>query len=169
MVVLFVYSGIHPLCRCMSLFLMMILPWSTTLKYKCTDCWTWVQEEPYLPHSALQSFSLLFFIMHPQYFLSKRASALVHPHCWAILLLTIENMCLATNFTRWEGYIRKDVSGVSSSSFPLGDLKTWTWATLDEFLSTTHIVLSSLLIMTSMTKSDYRMHPLPSLELQQPP
>ena len=53
-------------------------------------------------------FFLLFFIMQPQYFLSQRASALVHPHFWALILLTMENMCLAITFTRCEGYARKD-------------------------------------------------------------
>ena len=59
-------------------------------------------------------FYLLFFILHPQSFFTRRASALVHPHWWALLSLTMENMCLATTFTRWEGFARNDGSEISS-------------------------------------------------------
>ena len=34
-------------------------------------------------------FFLIIFIMYPQYFLSRRASTLAHPHCRALLLLTM--------------------------------------------------------------------------------
>ena len=86
-------------------------------------------------------FSLLFFIMYPKYFLSWRASDLLHLHHWALLLWKMENMCLATTFTLWEVSEGKYGSGVSSSSFPLDELRTWPRAPLDGFLSTAHIVL----------------------------
>ena len=104
----------------------------------------------------------ILFIMHPQFFLSWRAYALVHPHWWAQILLTMENMWLATTFTWWEVPTRKYGSGISSSSFPLDDFKTWPQAPLDRCLSTACIVLSSPAKMTSMIKIDYIMHPLPS-------
>ena len=98
-------------------------------------------------------FSLLFFIMYLQYLLIWRASALVHPHRWSLLLLTMENMCFATTFTQWEGSARKDSSEISSSSFTLYDFRTWPWAPFYEWLSTARIVLSSLLKMTAMIKN----------------
>ena len=91
-------------------------------------------------------FSLFFFIMYPQYFLSRRASALVHPHRRSLLSLTMENMCFATTFTRWEGSARKDGSEISVWSFPFGDLRTWPRATLDGCLSTARIVISLSLL-----------------------
>ena len=97
-------------------------------------------------------FSLLFFIMYPQYFLIRRASGLVHPHRISLLLLTTEKMCFATNFMRWEGSARKDGLGISSWSFTFYELRTWPWAPLDGCLSTDCIVLSSLLTMISMIK-----------------
>ena len=69
-------------------------------------------------------FPLLFFIMYPQSFLSRRASDLVNPHFWALLSLTMENMCLETAFTQWEISERNNGSVIYSSSFPLDDLKT---------------------------------------------
>ena len=101
-------------------------------------------------------FSLFFFIMYPQSFLSRRAYALVQPHCRSLLLLTMEQMCFATTFTQWERSARKDGSGISSWSFPFDDLRTWPREPLDGFLSTARIVLSSSLTMISMTKKcDY--------------
>ena len=97
-------------------------------------------------------FYLFFFIMYPQYFLSRRASTLVHPHCRFLLSLTMENICFATTFTRWEGSARKDGSGISSWSFPFNDLRTWPRAPLDGCLSTARTVLSSSLTMISITK-----------------
>ena len=41
----------------------------------------------------------------------------LHPHCWASLLLTMENMCIATTITRWEGSVRKDGSGIPHQVF----------------------------------------------------
>ena len=67
----------------------------------------------------------IFFIVYPQYFLSRRASALVHPHRWSLILLEMEKMFLATTFTWWEVYSRKYGFGISSSSFTLHDLRTW--------------------------------------------
>ena len=58
-------------------------------------------------------FSLFFFIMYPQYVLSRRASALVHPHRRSLLSLTMEKMSFATTFTQWEGSARKYGSGIS--------------------------------------------------------
>ena len=58
-------------------------------------------------------FSLFFFIVYPQSFLIRRASALVHPHRWALLSLRMENMFLAKTFTQYEGNSRKDGYGVS--------------------------------------------------------
>ena len=43
---------------------------------------------------------ILFFIIYLQYFLSLRASAVVHPHCWDLPLLTMENIFLTTTFKR---------------------------------------------------------------------
>ena len=86
-------------------------------------------------------FSLLFLIMHLQYILSRRAYALVHPHRWVLLSLKIEKMRIATTFTRWEGSARKYGSGISSSSFPLDDFRTWTRAPLDRCLSKARIML----------------------------
>ena len=83
----------------------------------------------------------LFFIMYPQSFLILRASALVHPHCWALSLLTIEKMCLSTNFMRWEGSAINDGSDISSSSFPLGVFRTWPQTTIKGCLSTARIVI----------------------------
>ena len=105
---------------------------------------------------------LFFFIMYPQSFLSRRASALVHPHWRALILFTTENVCLATTFTRWEVSTSKYGSRISSSSFPLDHFRTWPRAPLDECLSTARIFLSLFLTTTSMIKSDYIMHPLPS-------
>ena len=59
----FFCSKIHPICCCMSLFLLMLLSWITTLQYNCHERWTCAKEEPYFPHSTLQ----LFF---PYYYLS---------------------------------------------------------------------------------------------------
>ena len=64
----------------------------------------------------------------------------------------MENVWLDTTFTRWEGSARKDGSGISSSSFPSDDFRTWPRALLDGCLSTTLVVLSSLLTITSMIK-----------------
>ena len=80
-----------------------------------------------------------------------------------------ENMCLDTTFTLWEISARKDVSVISSSSYPLDDFRTCHCSPLNVCLSAARIVLSSFLAMTSMIKSDYIMHPLPYLELQNPP
>ena len=57
---------------------------------------------------------LLLFIIYHQSFLIMRTSALLHPHHWALPLLTMENMCLATTFTLWEGYARNNGTGISS-------------------------------------------------------
>ena len=62
-------------------------------------------------------FSLFIFIMYSSSFLSRRASALVDSHRWALILLTVKKMCLATTFMRWEGSARKEGSGISSSTF----------------------------------------------------
>ena len=97
-------------------------------------------------------FPLLFFIMYPRSFFSWWAYTLVHPHRWALHLLTMKNMCLATTFTRWEGYTRTYGYGISSSSLPLNDFRSWNRSPFDGFLSTAHIFLSSLLTMTSMIK-----------------
>ena len=98
----------------------------------------------------LNFFPLFFFIIYPQYFSSRRSSALVHPHLWALILLTMENMCLDKTFTRWEWSTRKDGSGISSSSFTLDDLRTWPREPLDGWFKTAHILLSLLLTTTSM-------------------
>ena len=95
-------------------------------------------------------FSLFFFIIYPQSFLSRRAYAWVHPHRISILSLTMEKMCFATAFTQWEGSTRKDGLGISSWRFPFDDLRTWPQAPLDGLLSTAHIVLSLPLTMTSI-------------------
>ena len=87
-------------------------------------------------------FSIFFFIIYPQSLFSRRASALVHPHRWALILLTTENMCLATTFTWWEGSASKDGSDIYSSSFPLYDFRTWPRAHLDVCSSKSYIVLS---------------------------
>ena len=97
-------------------------------------------------------FFLFFFILYSQSFLSRRASALVHPHHRSLLSLTMEKMCFATTFTRWEGSASKDGSRIYFLRFPFDDLRTWTRAPLDGCLSTARIVLSSLLTMTSMIK-----------------
>ena len=108
-------------------------------------------------------FFLFFFIMYPKYFLIWRASALVHPHCWALLSLTIENMCLATIFTRLEVSARNDGSRISSSSFPLDVFRTWPRTPIYGCFIKSHIVLSSSLTMKSTMKTNYIMHPLPFL------
>ena len=59
-------------------------------------------------------FFLFFFIIYPQFLLILRSSTLVHLHRWSLLSLTTENMCLAANFTWWEGSGRKDDTGISS-------------------------------------------------------
>ena len=114
-------------------------------------------------------FSLIFFVMYPQYFLSQRSISSVYPHCWSLLSLTMENMCLTTTFTRGEVSARKDGSEISSSSFPSDEFRTRPQSYLDVLLSTARIVLSSSLTMTSMIKSYNIMHPLPYSELQKPP
>ena len=86
-------------------------------------------------------FSLLFFIVYPQYFLSWRVSDLVHPHRWSLILLKMENMCLHETFTSWEGSSRKNGSGTLSSSFNFDDFRTWPWEPLDGCLITARIVL----------------------------
>ena len=98
-------------------------------------------------------FYLFFFIMYLQSFLSQRVNVLVHPYLWSLLFLMMVNMCLSTTFKQWEGYARNDGSGVYSSSFTSDDFITWPRAPLDGYLSTARIVLSSLLIMTSITKN----------------
>ena len=158
----FFCSVIHRLCCCMYFRILVILFWSTTLHYICYNCWTCVQEEPYLPHSNLQFFPSLFFVMYPQNFLSRRESPLVYPHRRTLLSLAMENMCLATTFMRGEEYERKDGSEISSSSFPSDDFRTWPQAHLDVLLSTACIVLSLSLTMISMIKSYNIMHPIPS-------
>ena len=101
-------------------------------------------------------FPTLFYCVSPQYLLSWRASALVYPHRWALLLLAMENMCLATTFTQWKGSARKDGSGIPNQVFfwmtsELDFRHLWmdAWA---HCLSTTFIVLWSLLIIASMIK-----------------
>ena len=86
-------------------------------------------------------FYLLFFIMYSKSFLSWIASALVYPHHWSLIYLTMEKMCLATTFTRWEGSARKYGSWISSSSFPLDDFRNRPRAPLDGCLNTARIVL----------------------------
>ena len=98
-------------------------------------------------------FSLLCFIVYLQSFLIQRAYDLVHPHHWALLLLEMENMCLATIFTRWEGSARKDGSSISSSDFTLDYFRTYPLAPFYACLSTACIVLSSSATMESMIES----------------
>ena len=98
-------------------------------------------------------FPLLFFIIYSQYFFSRRESALVHPHCWDPLSLTMENMCLATTFPRCEVYASNYVSGVFSSIFTLDDFRNWPQGPLGGCLITACIDLSSFLTMTSMIES----------------
>ena len=97
-------------------------------------------------------FPLLFFIMYPQYLLIRRASPLVQPHWWALLLFIMENICLATTFTQWETSARKDRFIIYSSSFTLDDFRTWPREPLDECLNTTLMMPSLSLMMTSMIK-----------------
>ena len=99
---------------------------------------------------------LLFFIIYPQYLLILRESAMVNPHLWALPSFTIENMYLETTFNRWEWYVRKDGTRISSSVFPFYYFITWPWAPLDGFLSTDCIVLSLFLRMWSMIKQKFR-------------
>ena len=101
-------------------------------------------------------FPILFLSCTPQYFLSRRASALVQPYCRSLLLLTMEKICFATTFTRWEGSARMDGSGISSWSFPFDYLRTWPQAHLDGCLSTAHIVLSSSLNTVDTSRSEER-------------
>ena len=100
----FFFSRIHPICRCISFLLVILLNWSTALHYNCHDCWTFLKQETYFPHSTLQ-FSAIIFIIHPQYVLSWKASALVNPHLWSLLLLTMKNMRLSTTLWIWYSLI----------------------------------------------------------------
>ena len=97
-------------------------------------------------------FPLFLFIMYPQSFLSRMASALVHPHRRSLLPLNMENICFLTTFNQWEVSARKDGAGISSWSFPFDDLITWLRAPLYGCFSIARIVLSSSLTMTSMIK-----------------
>ena len=121
----FICSRIHPLCCCVSFtcsvdvvlrhHFSLQLSW---LLNKCSRVTLLVS----LKYSI--DFSLLCFIVYLQSFLIQRAYDLVHPHHWALLLLEMENMCLATIFTRWEGSARKDGSSIYSSGFNLDDFRT---------------------------------------------
>ena len=102
--------------------------------------------------NSYKLFFLLFFIIYSQSFLILRASYLLRPHLWSLTQLTMENMCLSTTFTQWEGSTSNDGTGISSSSFPFDDLRTLPRAPIDGCLSAANIVLSLLLKMTSMIK-----------------
>ena len=87
-------------------------------------------------------FYSLFSIRCFQYLFIRIASALFRPHCWALLLLKMENLYLATTLTQWEGSARKGISGILSSIFRLDEFRTWPQAPLDGLLSTASIVMS---------------------------
>ena len=87
-------------------------------------------------------FPYYFLSCTPKCFLSRRSSDLVHPHWWVLLSLTMKKMCLDTTFTRWEVSARKDVSRISSSSFPSDDFIIWPRKPMDVCLSTSRIMLS---------------------------
>ena len=159
----FVFSGIHRLCRLCLSFL-----WCSCLEDPL--CTTIVMTVKHVFEGGLTClnqlfnfFSLLFFIIYPQSFLIWRASALMHPHRWALLSLMMENMCLATTFTWWEVSARNYGSGISSSIFPLDVFRNWPRSPIKVCLRTAHIVLSSSRTMKSTMKIDHRGHPLPFL------
>ena len=103
--------------------------------------------------SCLFQFIWTFSIIHhPRSFLSHRGSNLVHPYCWYLPLLKMENMFLETTFTQWEVSESNNGDGISSQCFPLDKFRTWYWAPLYGFLSTARIFHPSSLTMKSTKK-----------------
>ena len=91
-------------------------------------------------HSYSKPLFLLFFIIHPQLFLSCREFDLMHPYWSTFTPLKTTFICFATSFNWWEVSTRKYGCVISLSSFTLDEFITWNWETLSIWLSTSQIV-----------------------------
>ena len=144
----FLWNRIHHPCCCIPFLLLVIFSWCITLHCNVRGCWTFVQDEIFLPLTICLNFFLLLFIIYLQSLLSQRASDFaLHSHCCALPFSKMAKNYLATTFLQWEGSERKDCTAISSPIFPLYDFRTWPRLLLYEWLSTACIAMSLSLSM----------------------